>query len=142
MKSSRQSIGLFEQVTFPDLISGEWIAKIDTGAYTGALHCTKVREEHTPGGVVLHFAPFDHPSEEITVSEFETKYVRSSNGGRAKRYFVNTSVTINGKTYPITLSLADRSDMRWPVLIGRKFLRVNHLIVDVTKSKPYGGRKR
>ena len=36
---------------------------------------------------------------------------------------------VPGQTYPITLSLADRSEMKWPVLIGRRFLRQNHFVL-------------
>lgn len=141
MKVQSSSIGLFESVTFPDLVDGDWVAKIDTGAYTGALHCTKVRKETTDQGEVLHFSPFDHPEQEIKTTEFSTRLVRSSNGHVSKRYVIDTTIRLRGKKYPIRLSLADRSDMRWPVLIGRKFLRQNHLIVDTTRFRPYGVRK-
>lgn len=129
----QQVIGSFEPVQFPDFDIGEVMAKIDTGAYTGALHCTKIREEETEQGKVLHFSPFDHPEKEMSVTDFAVSYVRSSNGTSESRYFIDTNITIKGKTYPILLSLADRSEMKWPVLIGRRFLRKNNLLVDVRK---------
>lgn len=126
-------IGSFETVTFPDFNGYEVMAKIDTGAFTGALHCTKIREEETPEGPVLHFSPFDHPEVEITLSEFAVNHVKSSNGKAESRYFIDTNISLHGKTYPIVLSLADRSEMKWPVLIGRKFLRKNNFLVDVNR---------
>ena len=128
-------IGAFEEVSFPDFAAiGTVMAKIDTGAYTGALHCTKIREEKTAaGGSVLHFSPFDHPEVEMTVDDFLVRHVRSSNCDSASRYFIKTKITVQGLTYPILLSLADRSEMKWPVLIGRRFLRANHFLVDVNK---------
>ncbi len=131
----KRIIGSFEPVKFPDFAAiGEVTAKIDTGAYTGALHCTKIREEETDQGTVLHFSPFDHPEVVISAADFLVSHVRSSNGSRQDRYFINTQITIQGKTYPIILSLADRSEMKWPVLIGRKFLRRHNFVVDVNKS--------
>ncbi len=128
------TVGSFESVAFPEFNGYEVMAKIDTGAYTGALHWTKIREEETPNGQILHFSPFDHPEVEISVAEFAVNHVKSSNGTAETRYFIDTQITIQGKTYPIVLSLADRSEMKWPVLIGRKFLKANHFLVDVTKS--------
>lgn len=128
-------IGSFEQVIFPEFDNYQVSAKIDTGAYTGALHCTKIREENNGQGAVLKFSPFDHPEVEIVATDFAVRHVRSSNGDEQERYFIKTKITIASKTYPIVLSLADRSEMKWPVLIGRRFLRQNNFLVDVNKGK-------
>lgn len=127
-------IGSFEHVSFPEFKAiGIVRAKIDTGAYTGALHCTKIRTEEVSGGSVLHFSPFDHPEIQMSANDFIVRYVRSSNGERNKRYFIKTKITLQKHTYPILLSLADRSEMKWSVLIGRSFLRANNFLVDVNK---------
>lgn len=130
----KTTISSFEPVIFPEFNGYEVIAKIDTGAYTGALHCTKIREEETPSGQVLHFSPFDQPEIEISLVEFAVNHVKSSNGKAENRYFIDTNVVIQGKTYPIVLSLADRTEMKSPVLIGRKFLRKNNFLVDVNRD--------
>jgi hypothetical protein len=142
-KEEHQVIGSFEHVVFPDFSGLEVAAKIDTGAYTGALHCTKIAEEISEDGEsVLRFSPFDHPEVEITAIDYTEKHVRSSNGSNQVRYFIDTQIAINGKTYPIVLSLADRSEMKWPVLIGRRFLRQNKFVVDVSKRATYLVQKR
>ncbi len=129
-----KTVGTFEAITFPDFpLSGKVMAKIDTGAYTGALHCTKIKEIKTDEGRRLQFAPFDHPSTIISLDKFVKRPVKSSNGKEENRYFIKTAIVLQGETYPITLSLADRSVMKWPVLIGRKFLRKNNFLVDVNK---------
>lgn len=129
-----KTLGSFEPVIFPEFAKiGQIMAKIDTGAYTGSLHCTKIREIETKEGKILYFSPFDHPETEIAVTDFVVRYVRSSNGENQSRYFINTSINIHRETYPIVLSLADRSEMKWPVLIGRRFLRKNNFLVDVRK---------
>lgn len=133
--ASPKTLASFEPVSFPEFINvGQVMAKIDTGAYTGAFHCTKIREEDTPEGKVLRFSPFDHPETEVILTDFAVRHVRSSNGGDQNRYFIDTVVKIQGEKYPIVLSLADRSEMKWPVLIGRKFLRKNNFLVDVSKK--------
>ena len=134
-KPEQNIIGSFATVTFPDFNGYKVKAKIDTGAFTGALHCTKIREVTTKNGPVLHFSPFDHPELRISVSNFVVNHVKSSNGTAQSRYFINTNITIHGKTYPIVLSLADRSEMKWPVLIGRRFLRKQNFLVDVNKGR-------
>jgi hypothetical protein len=127
------TLGAFESVGFPEFNMSGVKAKIDTGAFTGALHCTKIAEEDNGKEKVLRFSPFDRPELEITKEEFVVRHVRSSNGKREKRYFISTEITIAGQTYPISLSLANRSEMKVPVLIGRRFLRKNQFLVDVTK---------
>lgn len=134
-KKSRITLGAFEKVRFPQLGGIEVLAKIDTGAYLGALHCRKVYVEGTKDSKVLHFVPFDNPETEIITADFFKKRVKSSNGVAQNRYVITTTIVIKGKTYDISISLADRSEMRWPVLIGRKFLRTNLFLVDVNRAR-------
>ncbi len=130
-------IGVFERVSFPKFGTGKMMAKIDTGAYTGAFHCTKIEEVKTPDGKLLHFSPFDKPKKRFTTDKFIVSHVKSSNGKTENRYFITTEIELDGQTYPIVLSLADRSEMKWSVLIGRRFLRRNHFMVDATKGRQY-----
>lgn len=129
-----KTVGATELLDFPLFGLLDVKAKIDTGADTGALHCTQIRQIKQDGRSVLHFSPFDHPDMEFSTENFIVKNVRSSNGMSQERYFIRTQVVILGKTYDIELSLADRSEMTWPVLIGRKFLARNRFLVDVRKQ--------
>lgn len=127
---NKKIIGRFERINFPGLGVKDAIAKIDTGAYTGAIYATKIRVE----GQKLFFWPLNNSDEERSTGEFRVHWVQSSNGIKSDRYFINTSIVLNGQTYPIRISLADRSTMKYPVLIGRKFLSDNSFIVDVSKD--------
>lgn len=130
-------VGIFEKVSFPEFSAiGSVTAKVDTGAYSGSLHCTKIHLEQQNEIPTLHFSPFDHPEISVQTTTFISRQVRSSNGTTQKRYFIETNILMRGKVYPILLSLADRSSMRWPVLIGRKFLADHGFLVDVSKVKP------
>lgn len=126
-------LAAFEEISFPEFDMNRVHAKIDTGAYSGAIHCTRVHEEEEQGKTVLYFSPFDYPELVKKTTHYVKRRVRSSNGATQIRYFIDTSIIIKGATYPIHISLADRSDMRWPVLIGRRFLKNNEFIVDVRR---------
>lgn len=124
-------IGIFEPVKFPDFPEvGIIQAKVDTGAYSGSLHCTTIEEITRDGIKMLQFSPFDHPDLKIVSPRYSIREVRNSNGSQM-RYFIRTNVEIRGITYPIRMSLADRSQMKRPMLIGRRFLRKNDFLVDV-----------
>lgn len=127
-------IGVFEKVNFPEFGIESIKAKIDSGAYTGALHCTKIKEVSENGSKLLHFSPFDYPDTEIITEKYKVNHVKSSNGKKEKRYFIKTLICVQGEIYPIQLSLADRSSMKIPVIIGRKFLRKNKFLVDANLS--------
>lgn len=131
--SPQTVLGTLEPVKFPEFSRKIVFAKIDTGAYTGALHCDGIEEKSVEGGKILYFRP--HGSSKVyQKDEFVAKYVKSSNGKRQRRYFINTTIVIKGLKYEITLSLANRSEMRRQVLIGRRFLRINNFIVDPNAS--------
>lgn len=130
----RKILGIFETIDFPDFGIKSVKAKIDTGAYSGAFHCTKIKEVETPEGKELHFSPFDHPDIDIRTKEYTSKHVRSSNGLKQERYFLITKINIAGKNYLTMLSLADRTSMRWPVIIGRRFLSKYNFLLDVNKD--------
>jgi hypothetical protein len=135
----KKIIGAFEKVSFPDFGVVNAIAKVDTGATSGSLHATHIKEIILPTGEkAVKFRPFGNtPS--MTVSAFKYKWVRSSNGEAKMRYLVPTSVVIKGVHYPIEVSLADRSLMKKGVLIGRRFLRSHGFVVDVKKGNKYRG---
>lgn len=126
-------IGCFEVVSLPELGLNNQIAKIDTGAFSGALHCTDIRvvrrgpDKHR----VLRFTPNGNPALATETTTFLETYVRSASGHRTKRFIIDTTLELHGKAYPLRIGLSDRSDMKRPVLIGRRFLRENNILVDV-----------
>lgn len=112
-------------------------AKVDTGAYKNALHCSNVRviRKGEQRWLSFHILDEDHPlyeSREIRMSEFSKTRVMNSFGQRQTRYVVVMPFRVNGfeEVFEAEFTLADRSAMRAPVLLGRKFLR-HRFIVDV-----------
>lgn len=131
-------IGRVERVSFPLWNMKEIEAKIDTGAYTSSIHCQNIQEVKISGVPHVRFNLLDpeHPSynnEKIELRVVDKRQVKSSNGRSTFRFFIQTNIQIFGKLYTIDLSLSDRSEMNYPILLGRKFLN-DRFIVDVSKK--------
>ncbi|MCW3103330.1 MAG: ribosomal protein modification protein RimK [Bacteroidetes bacterium] len=144
MQKEKQLIGRREVIAFPELGLFEITAKVDTGAYTTALHCHDIYEKDG----TLHFKLLDpsHPDyneQEQTFSEYTEKEIKNSFGEVEKRYIIKTIIKIGRKRIKSVISLTDRGNMRYPVLIGRKLLK-NRFIVDVALLNhiPPSGRKK
>ena len=133
MLKEKLIVGRREKIDFPELGLVGIIAKIDTGAYTTALHCCDIREENG----VLHFKPL-YPAHEAYSStdqkftNYTQKEIKNSFGEIEKRYIIKTIVKMGRKRIKAVISLSDRGKMRYPVLIGRKLLK-NRFIVDVSE---------
>lgn len=127
------TVGSFEYVSLPGLKMDNVVAKIDTGAYSGAIHCTdiKVVRRKSDGIEVLRFKPSNQNDNVFDFEEFRTVKVRSSSGHQIKRYLIETDIIVQHKQYTIRIGLTDRSDMQREVLIGRRFLRQQNMLVDV-----------
>lgn len=124
--------GSFEYVSLPDLGIESAIAKIDTGAYSGAIHCSLIEERtrEPDGKTVLRFVPSANHDHVVETEGYEIVTVRSSTGHEVERYLINTEIFVQDKKYAITIGLADRSKMQREILIGRRFLRENNILVD------------
>jgi hypothetical protein len=61
----------------------------------------------------------------------EIRHVKSSNGTIQERIFIKTTLALFNQQYETELSLTDRASMKYPMLIGRKFLE-DRFIVDVS----------
>ncbi len=132
------TIGRKEKIDLPNLGILGLTAKIDTGAYTSALHCHHILEEEMPDGSTrLRLELLDpyHPNynnKVLVIKNFKKKKVRSSNGKTQTRYLVNLTVKFGESNFKTNFTLTNRSKMKYPILLGRKFLR-NKFIVDVSK---------
>lgn len=131
MEKNQVTLGCIEQVAFPGLSIETVFAKIDTGAYSGALHCQVIETHVKNGQKILRFQPIHDKAPFVETSDYRATWVTSSNGHRHKRYIINTDIVIQGKEYTISIGLADRKEMRIDALIGRRFLRSNNMLVDV-----------
>lgn len=135
-------IGRFDKADFKTLGIENVDIKIDTGAYTSSIHTHHIREFEKDGEKILEFELFDpthdHYDKKIfQVKDYKQKVVKSSFGAVEKRFVIKTKITLFGKTYPIQLSLSERKNMRFPVLIGRRFIKKKFLVNPDVKNKSY-----
>lgn len=116
-------IGRIDKADFPELEFRNITVKIDTGAYTSSIHCEEIAEEDGELTCLFLYSEYSTSTKkQVKFKEYESTLVRSSNGIVQKRYVVRSYINIFNKTHKISLTLNDRSDMRYPVLLGRKFL--------------------
>lgn len=130
----KRNIGRIDKADFPLLNLFDVEVKIDTGAYTSSIHCKNLKV--VDNYLKCNFLDEEHPNyheKEITFDEYDVKVVKSSNGQTETRYRILTEILLFGHTYPIYLTLSDRIEMRYPVLLGRKFL-ANKFNVDINKT--------
>lgn len=132
----KKMIGRIERVDFPELGLFAVEAKVDTGAYSSALHCHDIVEDEEQKKLTFKLLDPDHPNynEQIIITKhYSSTVVKSSIGKKQKRYKIKTFITLGKKNYKTDFTLTDRSAMRYPVLLGRKVLS-GRFLVDV-KSK-------
>lgn len=138
MSRNLDIIGRVEYVNFPEWELFDIDAKIDTGAYTSSLHCHHIEVFEKNQKKYVRFNLLD-PSHEIyneklfELPVYKVKMVKSSNGVAEKRIVVKTLIQIANKELQVELSLTDRSEMRYPVLIGRKLIK-GRFLVDVKRK--------
>ncbi|HYF02312.1 MAG TPA: RimK/LysX family protein [Patescibacteria group bacterium] len=137
-KKSKITIGRKDKVDFPELDLMEIDAKIDTGAYTGALHCRDIRVYDEEGHEMVYFTLMDqldplYDGCRFSLPVASRRVIRNSFGRAEERIIIATTIVLFEKTMPIELSLSDRSEMKYPVLLGRKLL-MEGFVVDVSKT--------
>lgn len=126
-------IGRVERVDFITFGLEQVEAKIDTGAYSSAIHCSDVHEVN--GSLYFRLVDPAHPDSEVkelVTSQYTQTVVKSSNGERQIRYKIKTSIKLGRKIFKTYFTLADRGEMKYPVLLGRQAIS-KRFLVDVAK---------
>lgn len=120
-------IGWREWVSLPDLGVAALKAKVDTGARTSALHAIHIEEFRRGASTWVRFQvqPDQHSSETIVEAEVplrEYRHVRSSNGQLERRPVIQTTIALSGHAWPIEVTLSNRKEMDFRMLLGREAL--------------------
>ena len=124
----RKIFGATESVIFPEFAKIKIVAKVDTGAWSGALHAEKIREK--PGGEL----EFEIDERKFVSRKFTKTKVRSASGHEQIRYKIPVKMIISRKKYETKITLANRENLSFDMLIGRKFLQENGILVDVLRK--------
>lgn len=129
-----QILGRSDRIHLPGLGLKNIHAKVDTGAYTSSLHCSRVEEVN--GRLEFVLLDQEHPEftgMTFTVDTFTQRDIKNSFGVAEKRYIIQTTVKIFDEEIMTEFSLSDRDALRFPILLGRKVLR-DRFLIDVTKK--------
>lgn len=124
-------------------------SRLDTGAKTSSLHAVNV-EEFEKGSerwVSFQLPLGDHedqPTEgklthDEVVLEFEMPVervvlIKRKGASSQRRYVVNMEFCVAGSVHTTQFSLADRSKFSYPVLLGRRFMSDDNILVDSTNG--------
>jgi hypothetical protein len=129
----RPVIGWREWVTLPELGIEKIKAKIDTGARTSALHAFSLRP-HVDNGVnkiSFDIHPIQHNTQQIitcTADVVDKRAVTDSGGHEEERFVIITPICIAGQTWPIEITLTERENMLFRMLLGRSALRKRFIV--------------
>ena len=137
-------VGWREWVALPDLGIHKLKVKVDTGARTSALHAFQINyyEEKEQPMVCFAIHPRrGHPKViECRAPVIDQRWVTDSGGHREERYVIQTTIVMAGNSWPIEITLTNRDDMRFRMLLGRTAMK-NRLIVDPAASFLLGKNK-
>ncbi|MEE2825376.1 MAG: RimK/LysX family protein, partial [Planctomycetota bacterium] len=141
--SKLKTLGWREWVRIPDLGIRRIKAKVDTGAKSSCIHAFDVEIVNGDQGSLVSFkiAPRQRTDELLVHVEaplLEYRQIRSSTGHKTNRPVIRTAIRLAGQRFDIDLTLVDRSEMGFRMLLGRDALR-GRFVVDPSRS--YACRK-
>ena len=140
------AIGWRELVDLPELGASNIRAKIDTGARTAALHAEAIETFQRDGSDWVRFIlPGDNPTDDGRVCEApvsDVRDIKNTSGVPERRTIINTSLRLGGRRWRIDLSLANRAQMGFELILGRKSIRRRKLVVNPGRSFLAGAPKK
>jgi hypothetical protein len=141
-----QTIGWREWLALPGLDIPAIKAKIDTGARTSALHAFQLETFRRHGRKHVRFLL--HPlrrRDDIVLSctapVIDERIVTDSGGHREQRYVISTAARLGEHEWPLELTLTDRENMLFRMLLGRTALE-GRFVIDPQTSYRCGRRLR
>ena len=139
-------IGRTDIADFPDLKIYKVPVKIDTGAYTSAIHASDIEEIQMDGGPYVQFKILDETHPEFhgklfRYRNYSRRTIKNSFGQSEDRFVIKTNIELFGMAYSIALSLSERTDLKYPVLLGRKFLNSQFIIDPSLKNLSFKSKK-
>jgi len=130
--SNKSLIGSIELIDLPLFNIKNLPCKVDTGAFSSSLHAydiTPFLNENQENMVRFLFnCPISEEVLELEAKIIEYAEVKSSNGVKSMRYFIETLLRIGDENFTIQLNLANRDTMNYKMLLGNKALKGRFLV--------------
>ena len=119
--------------------------KVDSGARTSALHAFNIEPYQQDGQNWVRFAvhsiqPNDQMEHICQCVIRETRFVANSGGFKENRFVINTYMTLGDRTWLIEMTLTNRDEMGFKMLLGRTALKGRY-ILDPSRSYCQGKPK-
>lgn len=130
-------VGWLETVGLPELGLAEVEAKIDTGARTSALHAEGIETFWQDGRLMARFHVPHGDRAHVTdclAPLVDERAVKNTSGAPEARLVIQTPLVLNRRRWSIEVTLADRSNMALPLILGRTALRRHRVLVDPGRS--------
>lgn len=130
-------IGWREWIALPSLGIAGIKAKIDTGARTTALHAIDIEVVERDGVEWLEFtvpAAPDHGMARTAAPLHERREVKNTSGVPDERPVIVTTLSLGRKRWPIEVTLADRTEMGFDIILGRTAIRGHGILVNPGRS--------
>ncbi len=126
--------GWREWASLPSLGIDSIRVKLDTGARTSVLHAWDIETYADRGRQWVRFRVFPAQRNKKRFVWCESpmtdrRWVTNSGGSRERRFVISTDLTLGGDSWPIELTLTNRDEMGFRMLIGREAMQ-GRLIVD------------
>jgi hypothetical protein len=131
-------VGWREWIALPQFGIDRLKAKIDTGARTSSLHATNLHSFRRDG---QPWARFEVQPNQSKASEFvlceapvtDHREIKYATGRVELRVVVQVVIGLETRKWPIEVTLTDRRDMRFRMLLGRTALS-RRVLVDPRRS--------
>lgn len=128
-------IGWMEYVDLPDLGLLDLKAKIDTGARTSALHARDIETFTKDDAEWVRFTTHaTHGEKDIWLESpiHANRSIKNTSGVPEDRIVIRTKFRLAKRSWTIDLSLTDRGNMTFGLIVGRTALK-NHSIAVHTR---------
>lgn len=131
-KQSLNIVGWREWGRFPEIGNEKVKIKVDTGAKTSCLHAFKIKpfQKEKQKWVRVWLHPEQDSDREIVCEfpVFDRRRVSDSGGHVTNRYVVKTPIVIGSEQFDIELTLTNRDNMKFRMLLGRRALEGRYLV--------------
>ncbi|OGT36057.1 MAG: ribosomal protein S6 modification protein [Gammaproteobacteria bacterium RIFCSPHIGHO2_12_FULL_37_14] len=127
------TIGWREWIALPELGINKIKAKVDTGARTSALHAFSLKPfvQGEKSKISFDIHPMQHNTDAVItcVADVIDKRLVTDSGGHTEiRYVIQTPIVIAGQKWSIEITLTERENMLFRMLLGRSALRKRFIV--------------
>lgn len=130
-------IGWMEHLDLPELGLNQIKAKIDTGARTSALHAIGIEPFVQDGENWVRFqVQIDEYAPLLWVEAriHDRRQIKNTSGIPEERIVIRTLLKLTNRSWPISVSLTDRTRMTFPMIVGRTALKHHNVAVHTRRA--------